>query len=248
MSIRKKVSIRLAIQAASEDSGGGDSRMRPLMMRWAVAAEEAIGSFTQYKRAYVYAPMVDVHRAELPCHVKAVMGLICGCPPEDETKIIFRGAHQYYQNLVNDNISLNHFMIAESGTYYQHTNPLWEIQDNHIVFLQPYSGKGVTVDALVMQVDADGYPLINENHVRAVAAGILWEKAKRTRFLPAEQRISPSDIRALEAEYKQLLRNARAEDAEPTTAERAEIVAMLNDPMSGCAGAVWRSPDEFYMI
>jgi hypothetical protein len=44
MSIRKKVSIRLAIQAASEDSGGGDSRMRPVMMRWAIAAEEAIGT------------------------------------------------------------------------------------------------------------------------------------------------------------------------------------------------------------
>lgn len=247
MSIRKKVSIRLALQTASEDTGGGDSRLWPLMMRWAVEAEEAIGSFMQYRREYVTANRTDAHRFELPCHVKAVMGLMCGCRPTDEMQVIFRGAHQYYRELVNSNIRMNYFLISDGGDYARSSVPLWEIQDNHIVFLHPTSVDAITVDALVMQTDSEGYPLVNENHIRAIVAYIAYKKATRSRFLPAEMRFSPGEIRLMEAEYKQLIRNARAEDGEPTSAERAEIVAMLNDPMSGCGAAVWRYPDEFYL-
>lgn len=247
MSIRKKVSIRLAVQEASEDMGGGDSRMFPVMLRWAIRAEEKIGSFTQYRREYVTAQRVDVHRFELPCHVKAVMGIMCGCRPTDEMQVIFRGAHQYYGGAVNANVGLNHFLISELGSYYRSEVPLWEIQDNHIVFLRPTNVEALTIDALVMQTDADGYPMVNENHIEAIAAYVEYKRAKKSRWLAAEQRISPGEIVRMKAECGQLILNARAEDNQPTTAERAEIVAMMNDPMTGCASAVWRHADEFYV-
>lgn len=244
MSIKKKVSVNLAIQDAMEDMGLRDDRLRPKFTRWAIDAENKIGSFYSYKREYVTVTMTDAHRGEIDCKVVSVIGIIMGCiDTDDETQKIFR--EQYNYSSTFDNYTAANFLYYPLTGIQFYTNTCWEIQNNNIVFLYPQTIETITLDCLVYETDCDGLPMINEEHRDAIAQYIKLKRAEESIFNPQATKVGPGDTERLRAEWNRKCSDARVIDSELTASEREEIVSMFNDPMSGCSRAVHRYPQEF---
>lgn len=245
MSIKRLVSVQLAVQDAMENINMFDERMRPLFVRWAEEAELKIGSFYQYRRAYKTVKVgSDKHRAPIPCEVINILGIMCGnisC----NANTIYREAYSYYQGYNTGAYTSQNFLINSDGAPVFYNNPIWEIQGNDIVFLSPMQQLDYTLDCLIREVDENGFLMINELHRDACAAYIEMQYAKQSRWQPSEQRISQGDQAKMEYDWNRKCSNARAEDAEPTAAARAQIVSMLNDPLTGSSVGVWRYADEF---
>lgn len=244
MSINKKVSVNLAIQTAMEDMGLTDDRRRPVFTRWAIDADNKIGSFYSYKRDYVKVTMTDAHRGEIDCKVVSVIGIIMGCvDTDDEAKKIFR--EQYNYSSTFDNYTASNFLYYPLGGIQFYANTCWEIQNNNIVFLYPQTIETITLDCLVYETDCDGLPMVNEENIDAIAQYIEYKRMKRAKYLPSEPRFTAYELKDAKDEWNRKCSNARVIASEPTASEREEIVSMVNDPMSGCSRAVHRYPHEF---
>jgi hypothetical protein len=220
-----------------EDMGLRDDRLRPKFTRWAVDAENKIGSFYSYKRDYVKVTMDDEHRGELPCHIVAVMGIIMGCvDTTDEAQKIFREQYNYAGSYGNYNAT--NFLYYPLLGFQTYANTSWEIQNNRIVFMYPQTVEEITLDCMVYEVDCDGLPMINEEHRDAIAQYIKLKRAEESVFNPQATRVGPGDTERIRAEWNRKCSDARANDSDPSASDRAAIVSMINDPLSGCSKAI----------
>jgi len=246
MSVNRLVSIEVAINDAVGDMGMRDEKSRPLFMRWAEYAERKIGSFYSLKRKYFTLTInSDCHRANIPCGVEAVLGVMYGNQTDCNCDVVFRSAYNYYGGR---GVSANNYLVSVAGGFVQNQNMRqWEIQGDQIVFLAPLTaGETIVIDAAYRQMDSnERFIMVPEEHVNAISAYIRLMRAKGSRWMPSEQRMDLGDIMMLDREWGRERRDARANSSEPTPSERAEMVSMLNNPMSGYPGAVWRFWDEF---
>lgn len=244
MSVNRLVSIEIAINNAIGDMEMQDDRKRPKFMRWAEDAERKIGSFYSLKRKYFELTInSDCHRADLPCGVEAVMGLMYGSQDTCNCDVVFRNAYNYYGN----SSAGYYYLVGDGSLIGTPQIRQWEIQDDQIVFLAPLTaGDTIVIDAAYRQMDESGkFLMVPEEHIGAISAYIEYMRARGSRWMPAEQRMTDGDIYRLEKDWGRERRNARALSSEPSPSERAEIVSMLNDPLSGYKGAMWRHWDEF---
>lgn len=248
MSIKKMVSVDLAIQTAMEDMGMEDDRFRPKFTRWAIDAERKIGSFYSYKRDYVKLVRCDANHYEIPCHVVGIVGIIFGCVSLTNCGKIFRNQYNYYGNGGAYNALANYFTISVDGVVMGSYNRQWEIQDNKVVFLYPQTQEEITIDCIIYQIDERGFPLVNETHIDAIAQYIKMMRADGSIWIPSEQSIGRGDKADLTREWNRKCSLARGIDGAPTSSEMGEIVEMYNDHLSGARGIVWRYMDEFYWL
>lgn len=247
MSIIKKISIKNAIQQAQDNMGIDHNRDIPLFTSWAVEADRKIGSYYSYKKKVVVLDVCDC-RAELPCEAVAVLALMlgdhgCNCGTK------FHGLFSFINtNLSAHNAGSGWIVIDDSGLGHGgfRCGANYEIQNNQLVFSNNLDGKKVTVQILALEVDAQGFPLINQNHVDAVAQYIEYKNALRTRWNSTENKITESGIMHMEKEWGRKCRWARGDDAEPSESERREITSMINDPISGIGIALFRFNDLYY--
>lgn len=245
MSINRLVSIERALNEAIGDMGMNDQRVRPLFMRWAEAAERKIGSFYSLKRKYFNLTIgSDCHRANLPCGVEAIFGIIYGDTSACNCDAIFRNSYNYYG--ATGGISYG-YGLAAGGYFNTPGVRQWEIQDDQIVFLYPMTaGESITIDAAYRQMDSnDRFLMVPEEHINAIGAYIMHMRAKGSRWLPSEFRMDLGDVDRLNRDWGRERRNARALSSAPSPAEWAETVTMFNNPLSGYHGYVCRYPDEF---
>ncbi len=242
MSIRKKISIKIPVFEAVEDMGLGEMRNSPLFKRWAVRADERIGSYYAYKKNICVTTVKDCH-AELPCDVVAVLAILIGdygCDCGTTFNQVLTHVHAV-GSVVN---SSNGFIIQDNAVICQ---PLsWEIQDNQIVFGQNIDGQTITIQYLGYQLDAEGWPLVNQNHSDAIGAYIMKKYAERSTFKISDTKKNENEISRLNREWHRLCRHARAEDGDPSPTERAEMVALVNDPLSGIGIASWSLTNNYY--
>lgn len=245
MSIRKMVSVDLAIQSAMEDMAMEDDRFRPKFTRWAIEGERKIGSFYSYKRDYVKLIRCDENHYEIPCQVVGIIGLIFGCPALTNCGKIFRNQYNYYNQSQYSSMA-NFYLIGVDGAVECYGNRQWEIQDNHVVFMFPQTQEEITVDCIVYETDDRGFPLIAENHVDAVSQYIKLMRAEGGMWTPNEVTIGRGDKQDLRIEWNRKCALARGEDGAPSASQMGEVVAMYNNHLSGFSGIVWRYMDEFY--
>lgn len=245
MSIRKLVSIKRAITDAAGDVNMKDMRIFPLLMRWAEDAERKIGSFYALKRKpFECAVNSDCHTVDLPCGVEAVLGVILGDMSTCNCDFVFRNSYNYYG--MRGSAGSAYWSSVDSNFISTPGIRQWELHDDRIVFLNPLSVENIVIDTACRVMDEDGkFMMVPEEHLDAISSYIKLMLAERTRFFPAEQRMDHGDLQRLGRAWERQMRNARAQTSDPTPAERAEIVAMFNNPLSGYAGAVWRNYDEF---
>ena len=116
----------------------------------------------------------------------------------------------------------------------------WYIQDGCIVFDPGVLPSGsITVQLLVVDEDEEGFIMASENSTEAITRYILYRYAARSRF--SKDKMDITDKRDLFQEYIDLRADARATDAYPDEEEKAEIAAMLNDPLVGWGYSVHTS-------
>ena len=235
MSLLKKVSIKIPVFQFIEDVGLDETRMLPLLKRWAVEADHKIGSYYAYKRQ-ICVVEVNECKAELPCSTVGVLAWIygdhgCNCG------LLFKSCYKTQATLGIAISGLNGFDVVDpvghSGIV-QPVNVGWEVQNNHIVFNNSFpAGQKITIQYLGYEEDDEGFPKINNNHLTAVAAYLEWKLARQSRWKPTVRTQNEQAIKEMERRWAQECRQARAEDGQPSESERKEIVSMINDPMSG---------------
>lgn len=243
MSIKKLVSIKIPVYEAMEDMGTGESRNLPLFKRWAVSADERIGSYYSYKRN-ICNVVVDECHAELPCDVVAVLAIAIGDHGCD-CGTMFQNIYSQFGHSNGTLItSLNGYVVSDGVISCQ---PLsWEIQNNHIVFAQNLHGQTLTIQYLGYENDAEGWPLVSETHIDAIAAYIQLKEAERSMWKVSVKTQSEQALKRLDREWHRLCRNARGQDSVLSESDRQEIVAMINDPLSGIAMAQWALKNNYY--
>lgn len=243
--MKRLVSIERAINDAGGNMGMMDQRARPLFMRWAEEAERKIGSFYSLKRKYFTLTINnDCHRADLPCGVEAIFGIIYGDTTACNCDVVFRNAYNYFGATGSINYG---YGLANGSVFGTPGVVQWEVQDDQIVFLHPQTaGESITIDAAYRPMDSSGkFLMVPEEHIDAIAAYIMKMRAERSVWLPKELRIDNWNMNRLDKAWGRERRNARAQSSEPSPSEWAETVAIFNNPLSGYHGYCLRYPDEF---
>lgn len=245
MSIKRKVSVFAAIQMALDNMSKDETIDMPLYTEWAMQAENHIGSYYAYKRK-IYVLDICQCSANLPCEVKAVMGILIGDHGTD-CNLKFPPIYNLY-NAYKASIANGNFLTIDlGGENYKCVLGGWHIQNNSIIFDNDVSNiDKITIETLAYEVDADGFPMVNENHIDAIAQYIEYKEMLRNRWRKTEIRFQPYDINLAKIEWGRKCRNARAEDAEPSPTERQEITDMINNPTSGIGIALWKYNDNYY--
>lgn len=239
MSIIKKISIKNAIQQAQDNMGIDHNRDVPLFTSWAVEADRKIGSYYSYKKKIVVLD-VDNCRAELPCESVAVLALMLGDHGCD-CGTVFGGLFSFINaSLAAHNAGSGWIVIDDSGSRSFGCGANYEIQNNQLVFDRNLDAQKVTVQILALEVDAEGFPLINANHVDAVAQYIEYKNALRTRWNSIENKITETGIMHMQAEWGRKCRWARGDDGEPSVSDKNQIVSMINDPISGIGISLYK--------
>lgn len=213
--------------------------MIPVMTRWAVYADNAIGGYRLLKRKIAVLEFKNC-AVELPCDIVCLLpGMLwgdygCSC---DLTFNDFRTGIS--SGMIVSPVDGFTVIDTGSGGSLRGWLGSYTIQDNKLVFKQNFNGQKVTIQYLGMQVDGMGLPMILENHVEAVSQYIQYKLAKQTRFKTKEYRVSDTGIMDERREWNRLCRHARAEDAQPTEEEMANAIAIINNPYSGIRNACW---------
>lgn len=240
MSILKKISIKIPVFEFIENLGLDETRMMPLLKRWAVEADHKIGSYYAYKRQICVVEVKEC-KAELPCGAVSVLAWIYGDHGCD-CGLLFSQCYSTQVSLGIAVSGLNGFEFIDAVGHQGSCRCVqvgWEIQNNHIVFNKSFpAGTKITIQYLGYEEDSDGFPLVNENHGSAITAFLEWQLAKQSRWKPTVKTQNENAIKEMERSWAQECRQARAEDAQPSDSERAEIVAMINNPLSGGLGVV----------
>lgn len=248
MSIKKKVSIRLAVQDALDKMGADGTRDVPVFTSWAVTADSKIGSFYAYKPDIMVINVSEC-RAELPCGVVAVLGILIGdhgCACDLKFNTLFSSFNSMLSHIDFDPTSGFVVMDGVGGGSPSCSDAKYYIQDNSLVFSNKINAEKITIKVLRYQMDDDGFPLVNENHIDAISQYILYNAALRTRWKPRADRMPEGAIKDMFYEWGRKCRDARADDADPSPSERAALVSMVNDPLSGIGIYQFRFNDRWF--
>lgn len=246
MSIRRKISIQNAVVALIDNIGLSRNSMIPVFRVWAKEGEQKIGSFYQYKRK-IYVLDVENCTAKLPCEVVSVTALLLGDYGDCCTQIF----ESLYGYLVRTGITinpLNGFTVVDNSGQCSRTSVSWNIQNNMIVIAGNYNGSKITIETLAYEVDSDGWMLVNENHVDALAqyCEMKWmERAKHKKGATTIQ-YTGEELRRVHDEWHRKCALARGEDGRLSESERREVANLISNPYAGLRYTSWLWNDPYY--
>lgn len=238
MSINRLISIKNPIINAFDKVGVDRAKDLPVFTTWAIQAEKEIGShYALVKEKKV----LDIHgcKAELPCNAVylqfAIMGVQdCSCNDLRSLCSTNTFANEIADNTGSIRLDFNSFLIVDQvagGGVGIWNNVQYEIQGNQIVFYQNLDGQSVTIQYIGYKLDEDGFPMVSENHVRAITEYIEWQYCSRSKY--SSNPLPDNLIQEHKREWFRLCSHARAEDAIPSPSEQSDIAQILNDPYSG---------------
>ena len=227
MSINKLISIKNAIVDATDMAGIDHGNFLPLFMTWAVYAEKEIGGMSAIDK---YA-IVDINCgiANIPCDAVEVYGAILG-KHDCNCGNLFKNMYSYGGAPVRQVFDGGNFLVVDIGgsDNYNYSNYVsFGYQDNKLIFDNNCIKDGyVTIHYRGLVEDCEGFPLVSENHILAIAEYIryCWLKRKRKK--------SQSEYREMQDAYIQwdrLCPHARADDNMITESQRLVMVATLHD-------------------
>jgi len=232
--MRNKVSIMAPVNKVLDYMGSESVDDVPVLMDWAIDADKSIGAKYDYKEVIRVLDIVNC-RAVLPCGTVEVNGLLlgdhgCDCGLLfDQGQIVIRG-------LSTDIETTTGFVAIDivSDVELRCSATQWYVQDNNVVLDTNYDGNKVTVRLLMYQLDNDGFPLVNENNVEAIAAYLEWRTAARSKWSKDKRDVMPANsITEMENRWERLCADARAQSGMPSPAEKADISDLLSNPISG---------------
>lgn len=228
MSINRLISIHDAVFNAQKDMGVDTTADVPTLTRWAVEAEREIGSYYGWKKQNAVLTGVNCI-AYLPCQAMKVQYVIMGdhgCECGD----LVRSISTYASN-ASATINDTFFVVDRASDEFMCGGINWEVQNNKLVFQGSVDGQKLTIQYLGYELDCDGFLMVNENHIVAIADYIKWKFAERSRYSP--QKMDHGDIGYLQRRWVEEKLMARADDSQISETDREQIVSMLHDPFSG---------------
>ena len=227
MSVNRLISIKNAIVDATDMAAIDHQSFLPLFMTWAIYAEKEIGGLSAITKYAV----LDICgcSAELPCDTVSVDGAILG---NHDTECGQLFSNIFNKSFVNAQPAGNNFVIVDvGGTQDFPTCGVvpYSYQNNKLVFEQTITETKVTIKYRGVVEDCDGYPLVSENHILAIAEYIryCWLKRRRKK--------SNVDLREMQdafIQWDRLCAHARADDNKLTETQREVIVQKLHDAYS----------------
>ncbi len=228
MSINKLISIHDSVFNAQKDMGIDTTADVPTLTRWAVEAEREIGSYYGWKKQNAVLTGVGCI-AYLPCQAMRVQYVIMGDHGCDCGDLV-RSVSTFASN-VSATVNDTFFVVDKPTEEFMCGGINWEVQNNKLVFQGSVDGQKLTIQYLGYELDCDGFPMVNENHIVAISNYIKWKFAERSRFSPIK--MDHADIAYMQRRWVEEKLMARAEDSQISETDREQIVSMLHDPYIG---------------
>lgn len=234
MSINKLISVKEPVVEVMEDLGLDQDKNIPVFTRWALEAENEIGSSFQWvtKRMVL---TIENCVACLPSDAMyvdiAIMGDL-GCDCGDLNALYCDptiNLSSTYGTVSNTFLVVDLGDAASGGSLRGLVD--YSIQNNKMVFTQNYDTQKVTVQYLAPETDCDGFVMIGQNHKLAIQWYIKWKY-----FYRRQTQNSSWDwgrMNKAEEEWHRECRSARAKDAVLTDSQRRNIVNMWHNPFAG---------------
>lgn len=241
--MKSKVPITIAINKLYDYIGSEIVDDTPMLLDWAIDADQAIGSAYDYKTTIRVLTLKGC-RAALPKGTVDVKGLLLGDHGCD-CGLLFDKAQMIYRDLSTGVETSTGILSIDviTSTDVKCGTTMWWVQNNSIIMESNYDGNKVTVKLSLYHFDDDGLPLVNENNIRAISAYLEYMLAKRSRWSKNKNERLPSvDVMDMERTWSRLALNARAESSYPSKAEKEDIAWTINNPMSGRGIII---PDNF---
>lgn len=232
MSINKLISIRNPIVDAMDLVGADHDKNIPFFTRNAILAEKEIGS------SYGYAPpkrkvlTITGCTANIPEDAEyldiAIMGdQGCDC---GDLRTIYTG-HNANTPSTFGTIDNTFLVVDVNSTVGGACNyPNFSIQNNKLIFEQNLDGEKITVQYLAAQTDCDGFVEISQNHVNAIKWFIVYMYFFRKFGINNYESMKMKEAKF---EWQRECSHARAQDAELTSSQRANLVGMYHNPYAG---------------
>lgn len=230
--MNKLVSISQAINKALDNMGMEDDREIPVLIDWAMEAEDKIDSFYSYVER-INVLDVDDCSAKLPCGTKKLVGILfgdhgCDCGTYFGRALTVSSGGRITaigEGLVVIDVSSGSTALSGVG---------YKIQNHKIVFDSNFGGdQKITVKTLGYEIDEDGFPMVNENHIVAIAAYLEWRLMNRSKHKPGGVSYSRGDMIDQERYWNNECSLARANDDFLSREQYAQLAALYNDPLTG---------------
>ena len=225
------VSIKAAINRAQDNTGMHDDSDVPVMIEWAIEGDKKIGSYYNYVER-IHVLDVDECTAKLPSGTECVVGVLigdCGC----DCGTLF-GSSLVANKVSNKVTSIEKGLIVidSASEHVVVSNISYVVQNNKIVFAANYGDTKATVKTLGYELDEDGLPMINENHVEALATYIELKMMRRQRWVTGGPQFGAGEIRNKDNDWQEECADARARDNTLTRDQHNEIAEFYNDPLT----------------
>lgn len=225
--MNKMVSVRRAVLEATEDIGHREFDTI-VLQRWATYAEKAIASKYQYRIARKVLELRNGQYATLPCETFDVLSVFLGDVGADYSHI-WSFDPSYTISTWEQGIGIT---VITGSAYTNSGVSEYSVVNNEIEFKKTISGyTEVTVYGMFYQTDKDGFIMVAEEHLEAIAQYIKLKIAERSRF--GSNKMDFADVQYHRREWGKAKSVARSRTAKLTQAELSSLSELLNNPLTG---------------
>jgi hypothetical protein len=222
----KRSSIKQAIVNLVEETDSSVTRNIPLLIKWATRLESRIGTLKGYKLKCSMAEAIQ-GTIKLPDDCIELHKIYAGDHTED---IINFYRDMFYKDLpADDPYPFDAYdesdMVWSTLQTVSFMPIIWDDWGDEVHLMNDYTGEEFTLWYSSIELDQEGYPIVNESHIEAIkmylkfklAERKLWHKFSSDKMIRQNELGYIGDLRS---SYRREVRNARAEDNTETEYER----------------------------
>ncbi len=237
MSIKKKISISNAITEVIDMTSPEYLDMKPTLIRWAIRADQKIGSAYAYKREIILRNVSD-NIIELPDDVVYVKAILLGDQLDKDLDAFYNDFHsdvQKDEQVIYGTTTVLYWSVLSGG--FRCEPLIWKVIDNSIVFDRTVNSEQATLMVLRYFRDENGLPMVNENHIEAIGMYLKYMIAEKERFKSFKKvkltGMANNYVYEIKNEWRRSAANARATDGD-TSSEHVRVLSeILNHPLTG---------------
>ena len=143
--MKELVSIENAFIELFDITSPEYAKITPTLMRWALQADQKIGSPYSYKQEILLREVVD-NQAELPSDVVYVKAIMVGDQQDKGIEAFYGTCSQYYTSdeipYFGKSVVFNWYVDVQT---YRPRSLFWKVYDNKIVFESQFNSEYITI-------------------------------------------------------------------------------------------------------
>lgn len=231
MKVANLVSVNNAIMIVMEEVEGLNNAYIPRMTRWAIDADKEIGARN------TYAPKRKAIKAvgpylEIPCDAIFIKPVIVAGDHEndsccDECINAVSGSDEPVV-MVASEYGLTYMSVGGVRMEYYKRGSGYKIYNRQIRFNCDQNGKVFTISYVGYQTDCDGFPMVRESNLNAIAAYIKYKLADMMKW--TDKKFTAGEMDRMHREYGRQVGKALVAANSTTAEEDQELINMINSP------------------